>query len=113
MSHFIFSSDYFSLTWEVYHSSWDTSVLSDNHYFRLWVSILVNWKLKTFNLQFKIDKAEKFWLMGDYYTFVNWYEWDTFRKTIESLWYSFWEFSISKAIDELTSEQLIAVEVQN
>lgn len=111
MSHILFTSDNLTLTWDASISPvnhlWETCT---NSYLTLWVSILVNWKLKTFNLQFQVDKSEKFWLAWDYYTFTNWYEWDTFQKTIESLGYSFWEFSIKKSIEQLTWEQSIEIQ---
>lgn len=112
MSYIIFTSDYLTLTWSISLSPVNIWETSNNNYLNLLVSILVNWKLKTFNLQFQIDKAEKFWLVGDYYTFTNWYEWETFRKTIESLGYSLSEFSISQSIEQLTWESSITIQEQ-
>ena len=106
MSHILFSSDNLTISWDTYDT--ETSALEKQKYLRLSISILINWKLKTFNLQFTICKWTEFWLWEEY-TFINWYEWETFRSTIENLWYSLWDFSISRAIEELTSEQLLTV----
>lgn len=109
MSHKLFVSDNLTIMWDKRLNT-PTLDQSISNYLVLTVSILVNWKLKTFQLEFWLDKAQKFWLIWDYYTFTNWYEWETFRKTIESLGYSFWDFSISRAIEELTWEQSITVQ---
>jgi len=87
----LLQTDYISVVWEVIDAEITSATCKDKQQFiRLFFTIQVNWKIKTTNHSFLLEKSE-FNEAG--LSLKNWNEWYNVYHTLKDLWYSMWDDS--------------------
>ena len=93
MSVKLFEADYISVIWEKVESSYVTAdtnstemknIKVDIKFIQLYITIQINWKLKTIDPRFEVIECTK-WLLA--YELKNWKEWGILYATLRDLGY--------------------------
>ena len=91
MSKQLLQTDYISVVWEI--RDWEITPETSKEkeqFIKLFFTIQVNWKIKTVQHIFLLEKSE---FNDSWLSLRNWNEWYKVHQTLKDLWYPMWDES--------------------